>query len=136
VRILFEKHWKLNPVFEAAGPDFINRIGGNTAAVLIGDPALQQRAVSAYIYDLGEAWKEMTGLPFVFAAWISNKVLDPAWVQRFDQANAYGVQNTNLVSEQFADSGFDLKKYFTSYLSYAFDDEKKKGLNLFLSMMK
>jgi Predicted periplasmic solute-binding protein len=136
VRILFEKHWKLNPVFEAAGPDFINRIGGDTAAVMIGDLALKQRAVSAYIYDLGEAWKEMTGLPFVFAAWISNKALDPAWVQRFDQANAYGVQNTNLISEQFADIGFDLKKYFTRYLSYAFDDEKKKGLNLFLSMMK
>ncbi len=88
-----------------------------------------------HIYDLGEAWKEMTGLPFVFAAWISNKELDPGWVERFDQANAFGVQNIPQVIEQIPDSFFDLKKYYTRYLSYDLDDEKKKGLNLFLKML-
>ncbi len=39
-KILFEKHWKLKPVFEPAGPDFLKRISGNTAAVVIGDRAL------------------------------------------------------------------------------------------------
>jgi chorismate dehydratase len=135
-KILIEKYWKLNPVFEPAGPDFINRISGNTAAVLIGDRALKQRAVSAYIYDLGEAWKLMTGLPFVFAAWISNKKLDAGWVSRFDQANAWGVQQAVFVSAQFPDTGFDLKKYYTQNLSYELNDEKKKGMELFLRMIR
>ena len=75
VEILFQKHWKLSPKFESAGPDFIDGIQGDTAAVVIGDRALQLRSSSAYVYDLGEAWKQMTGLPFVFAAWISNCLL-------------------------------------------------------------
>jgi chorismate dehydratase len=135
VEILFERHWKQNPVYEQAGPDFLDHIQRDTAAVVIGDRALKQRSVSAHIYDLGEAWKEMTGLPFVFAAWISSKKLDPGWIQRFDQANAFGIQHIQQVIEQIPDSYFDFKKYYTRYLSYELDEEKKKGLSLFLEML-
>jgi chorismate dehydratase len=134
--ILFEKLWKHKPLFEPAGPDFLSRINGNTAAVVIGDQALRLRMTAAYIYDLGEAWKQLTGLPFVFAAWISNKVLDPGWVARFEQANAIGVEHISLVLEQLPENEFDLKKYYTHYLNYIFDTEKKKGLNLFLKMLE
>jgi chorismate dehydratase len=133
--ILFERHWKQKPVFEQAGPDFLQEIRGNTAAVVIGDRALHQRSVSPYIYDLGESWKQMTGLPFVFAAWISNKALDQGWVRRFNQANAFGIQNIPRVLEQLSNNDIDLKEYFTHYLSYDFNEEKKKGLNLFLTML-
>lgn len=133
--ILFKKYWKVKPVLKQAGPDFLNEIRDNTAAVVIGDRALKQRMLSAYTYDLGEAWKLLTGLPFVFAAWISNKKLDPDWVSRFDQANALGVQNIPKVLEQIAETEFDFKKYFTEYLNYDLDEEKKKGLNLFLKML-
>jgi chorismate dehydratase len=134
-KLLFDKHWKKQPVFKPAGPDFLNQIQGSTAAVVIGDRALDQRRKSIFIYDLGEAWKEMTGLPFVFAAWISNKELDPGWVDRFSQANDFGLQNINRVIEQFPDAGFDLKEYYTRFLSYDLNDEKKKGLGLFLTML-
>ncbi|HTB26939.1 MAG TPA: menaquinone biosynthesis protein [Puia sp.] len=133
--ILFEKYWKRKPEYVHSDTDFLNQIKGNTAAVIIGDRALQQRKSSAYFYDLGEVWKQMTGLPFVFAAWISNKALDPIWLERFNDANAYGVQNIPLVLEQISESFFDFKQYYTSYLSYRFDEEKKKGLNLFLQML-
>ncbi len=134
-RILFEKYWKQKPEFVHSGPDFHKQINGNTAAVIIGDLALRQRSVSAYHYDLGEAWKQMTGLPFVFAAWISNKVLDPSWVKRFDQANAFGIQNIPRVIEQVEETFFDLTNYYTRFLNYSLDEEKMKGLNLFLEML-
>lgn len=133
--ILFEKYWKQKPVFVQADHDFIDQIGGTTAAVLIGDRALIQRSVSAYVYDLGEAWKALTGLPFVFAAWISNKKLDSLWIGRFEEANAYGVRNIPQVLEQITDVFFDFEKYYTRYLSYNLDAEKRKGLNLFLEML-
>ncbi len=133
--ILFEKYWKLNPVFVQAGADFLNQIGGATAAVVIGDRALHLRSGSAYVYDLGEAWKNMTGLPFVFAAWISNKALDSSWIGRFNQANASGVQNIPMVLEQITDHFFDFKKYYTHHLNYVLDENKMKGLNLFLKML-
>jgi chorismate dehydratase len=133
--ILFERYWKRKPEYIHSDADFLNQIKGNTAAVIIGDRALQQRKSSTYFYDLGEAWKQMTGLPFVFAAWISNKVLDPLWIARFDEANAYGVQNIPLVMAQITETFFDFKLYYTNYLSYRLDKEKKKGLNLFLQML-
>jgi chorismate dehydratase len=133
--ILFEKHWKQKPLFVPAESDFLHQIKGDTAAVVIGDRALKQRSVSGYVYDLGEAWKEMTGLPFVFAAWISNKKLDPGWVLRFDQANAFGIQHIARVIEQMPDSFFDLTRYYTQHLNYDLDEKKKKGLDLFLKLL-
>jgi chorismate dehydratase len=43
-----------------------------SALLLIGDAALKAatHAQGLYVYDLGELWREMTGLPFVFALWI------------------------------------------------------------------
>jgi chorismate dehydratase len=135
-RILFKKYWKTNPKFLPADPDFLEEIKGHTAAVVIGDRALGLRTQSAYVYDLGEAWKTLTGLPFVFAAWISNKVLNPAWVEKFDLANADGLHHISRVIEQFPNAGFDLNAYYTRYLSYDLDQDKKKGLDLFLSWLK
>jgi chorismate dehydratase len=133
--ILFEKYWKQKPVFQHTVPDFLNQIGGTTAAVVIGDRALRLRSTSFHVYDLGEAWKNMTGLPFVFAAWISNKVLERSWVERFNEANAFGVQNIPLVLEQITDHFFDFKKYYTHHLNYVLDENKIKGLKLFLQML-
>ena len=39
------------------------------AGLLIGDPAMMAKTDGLYAYDLGELWRERTGLPFVFAVW-------------------------------------------------------------------
>jgi chorismate dehydratase len=133
--ILFEKHWKQKPVFVPADHEFLGEIRGNTAAVIIGDRALEQRKKSAFFYDLGEEWKKMTGLPFVFAAWISNKVLDPDWIRRFEDANTFGIQNILRVINGLPANDFDLFKYYSSYLSYDLDEKKQQALKLFLEMI-
>ena len=135
VELLFKHYWYRNPEFKHAKTDFIQEIKGKTAAVVIGDRALQLRNISPYIYDLGEIWKLMTGLPFVFAAWISNKVLDPGWVNRFDAANEMGIKNIPIVVNQNKENLIDLNEYYTRYLSYSLDDYKKEGLELFLNML-
>jgi chorismate dehydratase len=131
-KILLKEYWKLDPLFEEAGPGFLDSIKGSTGAVVIGDRALKQRSISAYTYDLGEAWKKMTGLPFVFAAWISNKKLDVDWVQAFGEANGFGILHIDRVLEETANPIFDLREYYTRYLSYELDEQKEKGLSLFL----
>ena len=97
---------------------------------------LSWRKISPFIYDLAGTWKAMTGLPFVFAAWISNKVLDPDWIHRFEAANTYGIQNISRVLDELTANDFDMRTYFTQYLSYDLNEEKKKGMELFLSMLK
>ena len=135
-KVLLREYWKKNVEFiDATGEDYRNEMKGATAGVVIGDRALQQRQKSKYIYDLGEAWKQHTGLPFVFAAWIANKKLPKDFVTAFDEANALGLQHLDEVIQENPYAAFDLKKYFTECISYELDDEKREGMKLFLDKL-
>ena len=134
-RILLREYWKVSPELSDGGIDFIDHIKGSTAGLVIGDRALEQRRISPFRYDLGEAWKALTGLPFVFAAWISNKKLDDAFVKMFDKANELGVRNIDQILIDLGHNFFDLRQYFEKYISYQLDDAKKEGLRLFLQKL-
>ena len=135
-RILIKDYWKKEVEFIATkNEDFRNLIKGTTGGVIIGDRALQQRAISKYSYDLGEAWMKHTGLPFVFAAWIANKKLPTEFINAFDEANAFGLQNLDEVIKETSASNFDLRDYYRNYISYNLDQEKKEGMKLFLKLL-
>ena len=135
-KILLKEYWNLQPVLTDAKEDFREHIEGTTAGLVIGDRALEQRKKSAYIYDLGEAWKNMTGKPFMFAAWISNKKLSDHFMQAFNDANQYGLSRLNEVVEKQSYSLYDLNKYYTENISYQLDKSKKEGLDLFLEKIR
>ncbi len=135
-KVLMRDFWKVNPEMEDADEDFQLKITGTTAAVVIGDRAFEQRKRSAYDYDLAAAWKKMTNLPFVFAAWIANKPIDAAFMNEFNQANAYGVAVIDEVVAENPYPHFDLKSYYTKNISYELTADKKEGLNLFLKLMQ
>ncbi len=134
-KILLKEYWNVDPILSDAKEDFRKHICGATAGVVIGDRALEQRRQSKYIYDLGETWIQMTGLPFVFAAWISNKKLDEKFISDFNKVNAIGLTHIDEVVKENPYPVFDLKEYYTQHISYVLDDEKKKGLELFLSKL-
>lgn len=131
-KILLKEFWNVQPELVDARENFTELIKGNVAGVVIGDRALRQRKISPYIYDLGEAWKKLTRLPFVFAAWVSNKKLDPEFLSEFNLANAVGLHDIESVLEEIKYDEFDLHEYYTKYIQYDLDNEKKKGLDLFL----
>ncbi len=134
-KILLKEYWKKNVVFEDAKEDFIDHINGTTAAVVIGDRALQLTHHSKYVYDLGLGWKSFTGMPFVFAAWIANKPLDEAFLDAFNRANAYGVKHMEEVLAEVSFADYDLKKYYTKNISYELTDQKREALQKFISML-
>ena len=135
-KVLLREYWKVSPELIDAGKDFREHISGATAGVVIGDRALEQRRVSKYVYDLGEVWKTLTGLPFVFAAWISNKKLDAGFIAEFDEANRQGVGAIDKVVAENPYPIFNLHDYFTKYLDYTLDEPKRRGLEKFLSYLK
>ncbi|MEJ7740628.1 MAG: menaquinone biosynthesis protein [Chitinophagaceae bacterium] len=134
-RLLCKEYWKVNPKIVEAGKDFRDHIGSTTAGLVIGDRALEQRKISSYVYDLGEAWKNQTGLPFVFAAWISNKTLPEDFIRNFNLANGFGVHRLQQVLKNIDYPFFDLYEYYTTYISYTLDTAKRKGMQLFLQKM-
>ena len=136
-KVLLKEYWKKNVEFiDATGEDYRELIQNRTAGVVIGDRALQQRTQSKYIYDLGEAWKQYTGLPFVFAAWIANKKLPEEFVTAFNEANGFGLQHLDEVINENAFPYFDLKKYYTKFINYSLDEKKLKGMELFLQKLR
>lgn len=134
-KVLLQHYWKKEVVLEDAGKDFREDIKGTTAGVIIGDRALEQRKTSPYIYDLAGCWKAMTGLPFVFAAWIANKKLPDEFVALFNEANAVGLNNLEAVIAENPYDTYSLKTYYTENISYNLTDEKREGLERFLQLL-
>lgn len=135
-KVLLKEYWKSKAkLIEAPGETYRNEIKGTTAGLVIGDRALQQRLKSKYIYDLGEAWEAYTGLPFLFAAWVSNKSLPIEFIRAFNEANAIGLLNIDTVVAENPYDVYDLKTYYTENISYTLDLPKKQALQLFLSKL-
>ncbi len=135
-RILLKHYWKLKPELEhASGDEFIHRIRNKKAGLVIGDRALQLRQNSRYIYDLGEAWKDFTGLGFVFAAWISNKKIDPSFLETFNSINGIGLHMIPEIIRLNPYPHFNLEDYYTKNMSYLLDDNKRSGMKKFLELI-
>lgn len=135
-QLLMERHWKKEVELRPATEHYIEYINGANAGVIIGDRALQQRTNFEYVYDLATGWKEYTGLPFVFAAWVANKELPPDFIKEFDAANALGLQHIDEIVSETSFPYFDLKEYYTRYIHYKLDEDKIKGLNKFLELIQ
>jgi chorismate dehydratase len=76
------------------------------AVLVIGDAALHLHASGIYpvFADLGSAWKEWTGLPFVFAVWAARRDADRPGAlqvhQRLLESRAWGVQHLDLIAAE------------------------------------
>lgn len=139
VKILAKEWWKIKPLWAAAGVNFENKIEGRTAAVIIGDRTFGIKNKYKYTYDLAEEWQKLTGLPFVFACWVANKKMSSEFVEKFNAALRVGIDRIPLIAQELSKSALydvDIEEYFRKYISYQLDEEKKKGLALFLEYLK
>jgi chorismate dehydratase len=138
LKILLAQFWKKEVEFLAATEGYIDQISGTTAGLIIGDRALDNLYKFPYMYDLGLAWKQHTGLPFVFAAWVANQPIPAEFMAAFDAANGYGLAHLEEVISLIPanEQVYDLHKYYTENISYVYDEEKKLGLNAFLNLIK
>jgi chorismate dehydratase len=136
-RILLKNYWKQDVLLLEAPSNFMDLIDGSTAAVIIGDRALEKYNSYAYRYDLAEAWLNYTGKPFVFATWVSNRQLDAGFIASFNEANGLGLKNIDTVVDQLSqiNNSYDLHTYFTKNISYNLDAAKKEGMEQFLSLL-
>ena len=137
-RILLKEFWKKDIQFLQAEEGYIQKIDGTTAGVIIGDRALANLTEFEYVYDLGEAWIEYTGLPFVFAAWMSNQPIPDAFKTLFNNANAYGVEHIKEVLDQLPARThvYDMETYYTKNIEYRLTDTMQQGMQLFLEKVK
>lgn len=133
-KVLLKKYWKLQPVLTPSTEGYLDTLEEATAYLAIGDKTMGLESRFRYIYDLGEIWQDWTGLPFVFAAWVSNKTLPDDFIQEFNAALKTGLEHIQeliyILPTQYFE--FDLKEYFTKNISYTLDNAKRQGLERFL----
>jgi chorismate dehydratase len=138
VKVLAKHHWKINPAWKQLLPGQAAQDNDLDALVAIGDKTFGLVKKFPYCYDLAGEWIRMTSLPFVFAAWVATKELSESFESDLNDALKFGVTHIPETLEYFSDrlpDGEDCKSYLENNISFSFDQPKKDGLRLFLSLL-
>jgi len=137
-RVLANEYWKISPEWKKAGAGFESCVSGTTAAVIIGDRTFTLNGTFNYEFDLAEEWKKLTGLPFVFACWVSNKVLDQNFISAFSNALEAGLQDISKVIAEESPKylPFDVENYLLKSLNLRLDKQSESAIGLFLAKME
>lgn len=113
------------------------------AFLAIGDEALRLRSHPLYPHriDLAEAWRDWTGLPFIFGLWVISAQAasrgifkkDPGELLR--QGRDWGLEHMDVILDLTAHgcplSRDELKFYYQHGLVYSLGKEELAGLRLF-----
>jgi len=141
VRVLCAQLFKINPKIEPAGPDLPQMLGRCDAALIIGDNALFQppnveHTLPVEVIDLGKAWTDLTGLPFVYAFWAGRPgMLEPGDVEALQRARDAGVAASDDVACAYlrdmpARQVLGMR-YLRDNIKYHLGAEEQAGLELF-----
>ncbi|MEK6796367.1 MAG: menaquinone biosynthesis protein [Spirochaetota bacterium] len=99
------------------------------AQVLIGDDALFNDEPHI---DLGNEWKLLTGLPFVFAVWAMQDDVSDAYADILRTAKVAGMKEIGAIAEIRGESRKDLlMQYFTVHMRYDLDERAIDGIKTF-----
>jgi chorismate dehydratase len=107
------------------------------AILLIGDKVVCEEPEGyEYQLDLGEAWKNLTGLPFVFAAWVArgDVELRDLSVQLLHAKRQGMLHLQDIIQREAIPRGWpaDLAlRYMTEYLKYDIGERQLQAIRLF-----
>jgi chorismate dehydratase len=139
IRVLCRHHFAIAPQFVPHGPDLAAMTSRHDAGLLIGDPAFDadHAALGLTKVDLGDAWTQMTGLPFIYAAWTGRTgVIGPEQVQWLQEAQAEGVRDTEAIAAEYgrgdAVRAGRAAHYLRDNVKYGLGAGEAAGLQLFL----
>jgi cyclic dehypoxanthinyl futalosine synthase len=123
-------------LFGASPADALGAVSGAKGALIIGDPALEIEGRFAHVLDLGAAWWEMTGLPFVFAAWCGRRgALSSGDEHLLECAKLAGLERRDgIADEHAARTGLpapSLRAYLRGAVRYDLGDDERRGLERF-----
>ena len=114
-----------------------------TAFLAIGDEALRLRDHPGYPYrvDLAEAWRDWTGLPFIFGLWVVSRDAADRGLFRDDpgellrRGRDWGLAHMDIILDLTGHGcplgREDLAFYYREGLVYSLGEEELRGLNLF-----
>lgn len=99
-RIILRDRYGLVPEFVSMPPDLDLMLDRCDAAVTIGDTTMTAPVDRWPTIDVGEEWKQLTGLPFVFAVWAVNPdTVTPGLIDALTGSKESGLRSLDEISE-------------------------------------
>src|SRR5438045_8886793 len=109
-------------------------------SLLICDPALYFLHCSHAheIWDLGAAWYELTGLPFVYAVWALRRGIDNKRLRRqLREAKDFGLDTLEEIIRSRAEYEYEFRKdYLGWHIHFHLCAEAKRGLASFMELLR
>jgi predicted solute-binding protein len=138
-RVILQRRYGATPRSIPHAPDLDAMLAAADAALIIGDPALRidPAALPYHVYDLGEEWLAMTGLPMVFAVWAGRRgAVTPEIAEAFRESCRYGRERMEeIVATESVARGFapDLvRDYLTHHIVHELGPLDYEGMDCFL----
>jgi len=128
----------LNPVFKPL-PDYQSATS-HDFVLLIGDAALDF-VFSPHeheIMDLGSAWLELTGLPFVYAVWALRRGVENLALRRqLREARDFGLDTLDSIVRSRGEYTYEFRKdYLGWHIHYHLGADEKRGLARFAELLR
>jgi chorismate dehydratase len=107
------------------------------AVLIIGDRAIRHVSKSYVdVWDLGEAWRQHTQMPFVFAAWATRRDFDVGSLEAaLEAARDDGVRNVESIARERAAAmqlPYDLVlAYLRDHLRFTLGDRENRAVQLY-----
>ena len=131
-------HQGLSPRLEPFG-DYA-QAGKRDAVLLIGNPGIEflRRPHRHQILDLGQAWKDATRLPFVFAVWaIRRDHKELGLGAKLLQAKRAGQAHLDEIIFKRAEFDFELRDaYLREHIRFDLGDPEKRGIAEFVRRLR
>ena len=109
-------------------------------ALVIGDPAIDfaRGPHEHQIWDLGAAWYEWTGLPFVYAVWALRRSPENGRLRRrLREAKSFGLDTLDAIISSRTEYDYDFRKdYLGWHIHYHLGADEKRGLARFSELLR
>jgi chorismate dehydratase len=146
VKVLLRELFQVNPDY-CQGPLAGRPLDEVEALLAIGDEALRLKneKVMPFELDLGEAWQELTGLPFVFGVWAVRRAFAEAEPETTKSLHRLLLRSmtcglgslaelSRIAAAPFGMTEAQVLAYFRQ-LDYALGPEHEKGLRTFFQYL-
>lgn len=144
IQILLGELFSCHPNYHRVPPTGESPLSEHDAVLLIGDAALEtlDRGLSPGVmsWDLGALWKELTGLPFVFAIFVLAESADPGRIRDIlQESKLIGLEHRDHLARRAASQlslpESQLRDYLTDKIRYDLGPRELLGITRYRELL-
>ncbi len=140
IKVIAKHHWKRKYEWMNTEPGFNPLdISDRDGVLIIGDSCFSMEGKFQYSYDLGEEWTDLTGLPFIYACWVSAERPEKQFIKEFINDIARGIENSEQAVSELNNlpgvSDSEVTRYIRENIDYSLDSIKMEAMKLFFDYL-